>query len=72
MSGVDPRYLDRMDPAMVPILRAKTPEERLRNAASLWRAAQTMLTNLIAAEHPDWSAAKVGREVASRISHGAS
>ena len=69
--GVDPRFLDRMDPAMVPVYRAKSPEERLRIADGIWNSARTMLTNLIAAEHPDWTPEAVRRAVASRMSHGA-
>lgn len=63
-------YEDRMDPAMIPVLRAKSPEERLAISNSLWRSARIMLTHLIAADHPDWPPEQVAREVASRLSHG--
>ena len=65
------RYEDRMDPAMIPILRAKSPLERMKMADDLWRSARDMLTNIIRDDHPDWSDERVAREVASRLSHGA-
>jgi hypothetical protein len=65
------QYKDRMDPAMVSVYQAKSPEERLRIADGIWKSAHAMLTNLIAAEHPDWTADAVRRAVASRMSHGA-
>lgn len=66
----DLRFEDRMDPSMVPILRAKSPRERLAMLDGMWRSAREMLSSLVQSEHPGWSKAQVSREVASRLSHG--
>jgi hypothetical protein len=56
--------------AAIEMLRRLTPEERLRTANGMWKAAQKMLLNLLAHEHPEWSEAHLEREVARRLSHG--
>ncbi len=66
-----PRTLEAVEPDMAAVLRAKSEAERLRIGWGMWRAARDMLTRLLRAEHPDWSAGEVGREVARRLSHAA-
>ncbi|HZU35123.1 MAG TPA: hypothetical protein VFA18_04400 [Gemmataceae bacterium] len=61
---------DRMDPAMVAVLRQKTEAERLRIAWGMWRFARDMLRNVLQAEHPDWSETQVQQEAARRLAHG--
>lgn len=60
-----------IEDAMVEILRNKTPPERLAFANRMWRFARTMIYQVIAKEHPDWSEEEICRQVAKRISHGA-
>jgi hypothetical protein len=69
------RAIERMeiiDPAMVAVLRRKTPAERLAIANGMWRSARDMIRNLIRAEHPDWSQEMVAREAAKRLLRGTS
>jgi len=56
--------------AAIEMLRRLTPEVRLRTASGMWKAAQKMLLNLLANEHPEWSDGRLEREVAHRLSHG--
>lgn len=49
------RGIERMeiiDPAMVEVLREKTPAERLAIANAMRRSARDMIRNLVRAEHP--------------------
>lgn len=62
---------DVIDPMMVQILAAKTESERLEIAWGMWRSARDMLSNLVAAEHPELSAQERETIVARRLSHGA-
>ena len=66
-----PRTLEAVEPDMATILRAKSEADRLRIGWGMWRAARDMLTRLLRSEHPDWTDAAVGREVARRLSHAA-
>lgn len=65
-----PIVFEGVDPAMVEVLRAKSPAERLAIASGMWRSARDMLQRLLRAEHPDWTAAELERAVAQRLSHG--
>ena len=56
-----------MDPAMIPILRAMSSQERLKIADAMWCFARDELTKMIRGEHPSWSDESVAREVASRL-----
>ena len=62
---------EMIDDAMADILRGKTEAERLRIAARLWRSARVIVRGAVRAEHPEWNAAQVDREIARRMSHGA-
>jgi hypothetical protein len=64
------RYQDRMDPAMIPILRAKSPWERLEMANAMWRFARDELTKIVRGEYPTWRNEAITREVASRLLRG--
>lgn len=73
-SGASRRFksfrIERMDPKVGEVLRAKTPAERLAIAHGMFRSAQRMLGSHLQAEHPEWDEARVEQEVARRISHG--
>ena len=56
---------------IVEILRRKTPQERLQQAFDMWESARVIVHGAIAQEHPEWTEQQVLREVANRISHGA-
>ena len=60
-----------MDYAMAEVLRAKSEAERLQIAARMWQSARTILRGAILTENPDWDIEQVNREIARRISHGA-
>lgn len=62
---------DCMDPAMVPVLRAKSPAERLAMVDAMWHSAREMVLGMVRAQHPEWTTDRVEREAARRLSHGA-
>jgi hypothetical protein len=68
---LDRGQIEVMDDLMAGVIREKTPAERLRIGFGLWVSAQQMLLSHLATQHPDWDAARVSREVARRLSHGA-
>ena len=63
--------VEMVDGAMVEVLRAKTPAERLMISDGMWRFAWTLIETVIGNEHPDWSKEAIRREVVRRMSHGA-
>lgn len=65
------RYADDLDPAMVEILRNKSPLEKLAMTDAMWRSARNQILLMLRAQHPDWTEAHIQRETASRLSHGA-
>lgn len=67
----DPRRIEVLDEAMAEVLRRKTPAERIGIGFALWTSAQRMLRTHLASSHPEWDEARIGREVARRLSHGA-
>jgi hypothetical protein len=68
---LDPGQIEVMDREMVSILRLKTPAERLRTSFALWESSSSMLKSHLSSTHPEWTAERVRREVAHRMSHGA-
>lgn len=63
-------HLEVIDEEMAAVLRAKTGAERLAIAFGMIRSARRMLTNHLAAEHPDWDDRQVQDEVARRLARG--
>lgn len=61
---------DSPEPETVEMLRLKTAAERLSIACGMWRAARSILINMLREDHPDWDQHRIDREVASRLSHG--
>lgn len=68
---LDSRQIESVDEAMVEIYKKKTPSERMQIAFGLWRSAKILLFNNLRSLHPEWDAKRLQREVARRISHGA-
>ena len=68
---LDHDQIEGIDETMVDMLREKTPAERLRIGFGFWTSAQKMLQTHLATQHPVWDTARVSREVARRLSHGA-
>jgi hypothetical protein len=71
MTARDLQRIEVLDEAMAAVFRRKTPAERLAIGFGLWRAARALLRGQLASLHPEWEAARLDREVARRLSHGA-
>ncbi len=67
---LDPRSVEIVDEDVARILRTKTGAERLRIAFGMYASTHRMLTNLLTADHPDWSREQIREEVGRRLSHG--
>lgn len=52
-------------------IRAKSPQQRLAILDAMWRSAQQMISHRLRTMHPDWDDARIARETARRLSHGA-
>ncbi len=52
-----------MSPEEILILRAMTPEQKLRAAEEMYRAALEIKAAALRAQHPDWSEEEVRRKV---------
>lgn len=71
MNGRDSiNHIETLDPAMVEVLKAKTPAERLAIAHDMWAHARRLIENVLRTENPEWSLEMINREVSRRISHG--
>ena len=60
-----------LDNQMVAVLKAKTPQQRLAIAFSMWQSAKKQLTHYLRVQHIDWDEERIHREVIRRLSHGA-
>ena len=69
---LDPGQIEVVDDAVAEILRGKTPAERLGMMFAANRTMRLMLEASIAGQHPHWPRQQVLREVARRMSGGAS
>ncbi len=58
-----------MTPEEIRILRAMTPEQKLRAAEELYRAALEIKAAALRAHHPDWSEEEVQRKVRDIFLH---
>ena len=65
-----PLRIERMDPEMVEVLRAKSGAERLAIAFGMFRSARRMIESQLRAEHREWDEGQIEREVARRIALG--
>ena len=68
---LDPKRYEIMDEEMARIIRAKTPDERLAIAESLWRMAHRLIKGALRQDNPQWSEEQLDRETARRMSGGA-
>jgi hypothetical protein len=60
-----------IEPELVRVLRQKTPSERLAQAFRIWESAREIIRASVHQQHPDWNEDRILREVARRLSHGA-
>jgi hypothetical protein len=60
-----------IDPAMVECLRRLTPAQRLTTAFNMWETARVITGGAVRSQFPQWTEEQVNREVARRLSHGA-
>ena len=68
---LDPRNIEVIDDQMAEVIRRKSGPERLRIASGMFASARRLLLSSLRAEHPDWDEARLTRETARRLSHGA-
>ena len=59
-----------MTPEEIRILRAMTPEQKLRAAEEMYRAALEIKAAALRSQHPDWSEDEVQRKVRDIFLHG--
>lgn len=62
--------IERIDGDMARVLAGTSEVARLQAAFRMWTAARTVLRAAIAADHDGWSAHRIEREAADRLSHG--
>jgi len=67
---IDVRRIEILDPAMVEVLRAKTPAERVAMVFDANRTMREMLLAHLREQHPDWDQERVDREIARRMRRG--
>jgi hypothetical protein len=63
--------IELIDDRMVEIFKQKSHLERLKIAFGLWNSARTQLYHYMRSLQPDWDENKIRKEIAKRISHGA-
>ena len=68
---LDPGQIEVVDEQMAEVYRRMTGAERLHVADTIFRSVRRMLLHHLRSQHPDWSEARITREAARRISHGA-
>ena len=61
-----------MSPEERRILRAMTPEQKLKAAEEMYRAARDIKAAALRQQHPDWSEEKIEREVREILLHARS
>ncbi len=59
--------IEQPDPAVVEILRTKTPRERFEMALASNRLVRERLRAHLRHEHPDWGCEEIAAEVARRM-----
>jgi hypothetical protein len=64
---LDQGQIEVMDLAMVPVLRAMTPAQRLASAHAMWRYSRARIEAAVRAQGPDWSEEQVKREICRRM-----
>ena len=67
---IDMRNIEVLEDEMVEILKAKTPQERLKMGCDMWKMVRRQLEHYIETTHKEWDKEKIQKEVARRMSHG--
>jgi hypothetical protein len=67
---LQPHQIELLDDAMVEILRAKTPAERLAMAFDCNRTMRLRMAGHLRTRHPDWTEEQIHAEVARRMLGG--
>lgn len=65
---LDPRNIELMDPAMVPVLRRLSSAQKLQTVHDMFHAARSMALAAVREQYPDWSETQVLEEVQLRLS----
>lgn len=68
---IDKRHIEIIDNTMAKVFRGMTPQQRLAITFKMWNSARIQLTGYLSYIHPDWEEERIKREVARRLSHGA-
>ena len=67
---LDPGQIEVLDEAMVAVLKAKTPAERVMIGFDCQRTVRRVITAHLCTQHPEWNEAEIDVEVARRLLHG--
>jgi hypothetical protein len=67
---LDVGAIEVVEEAVAAILRAKTPAERILQAAAAHRTARALMTAQIRSQHPDWNDEQISRELLRRLTGG--
>lgn len=72
MTMISPRrpLFEKPDADMVRVLAGTSEVARLQAACRMWIAARAIVRASVAADHADWPADQIDRDVANRMSHG--
>lgn len=68
---IDPSRIELLDPAIVEILKTKTPAEKLAMVFAANRTMRLRLEGHLRTYHADWGDAQIQQEIARRMSGGA-
>jgi hypothetical protein len=69
---LDAGQIEVVDEDVAAILRKKSPAERVAMASDAHHTATLMLVAQVRAHHPDWTNEQIQKEVARRLTRGAS
>lgn len=68
---LDDGQIEVVTPALAAVLRTKTPAERIAMVSAANKTARLRLEGHLRSRHPTWPDARITREVAERMAHGA-
>jgi hypothetical protein len=66
-----PRHIEVMDDETTAIMRAMSPAEKIAMASDMWKSASEMIFYSLRESNPHWDESMLHREVARRMSRGA-
>lgn len=70
MNRALPKQIESVDPALVEVLRAKSPAEKIEMVAAANRTARLLAAAGTRLLHPEWDEAQIQAEVIRRVSGG--